>query len=105
MDSLALARFFSDFLSKYGGSRVEILGSKNSKIFNNIVVCTAYDNYNAQLLLVDLLDYAKLEFGLINCGLEGYKKGDWIVVDFDKVFVHIFTEKAREKYNIEKLWR
>ena len=74
MDSLTLARFISDFLTKYGGSKVEILGSKNSKIFNHMVVCTAYDNYNAQILLVDLLDYVKAEFGLLNCGLEGYKK-------------------------------
>ena len=43
MDSLALARFFSDFLSKYGGSKVEILGAKNSKIFNNMVVCFLYN--------------------------------------------------------------
>ena len=105
MESLTLARYICDFLTKYGGSKVEILGSKNSKIFNHMVVCTASDHYSAQLLLVDLLDYVKNEFGLLNCGLEGYKRTEWIIANFDKVFVHIFTQKAREKYNLEKLWR
>ena len=28
-----------------------------------------------------------------------------IIIDFDKVFVHIFQEKTRKKYNIERLWK
>ena len=48
---------------------------------------------------------AKNEFNQINSGLEGYKKADWIIADYGKVAVHIFSEKARDKFNIEKLWR
>lgn len=105
MDTLNLARFYADYLNKHDAMKTEIIETKNSKIFDYIVVCTAKDKLFAQELLLDLLNYAKNELNQINCGLEGYKKADWIIVDYGKIAVHIFSEKARNKYNMEKLWR
>lgn len=105
MESIVLARYFADFLSKKNAVKPEIIETRDSKIFNYIVVCTAPDKIFAQNLLVDLLDFAKREFNQVNSGLEGYKKADWIIVDYGKVAVHIFSQEARERYNIEKLWR
>lgn len=105
METLNLARYFSDFLNKCGARDVEILDVKNGNVFNYLVVCTAEDKYHAQGLLIDLLDYAKSQFNLVNLGLEGYKKADWIIVDFGKIFINIFQPKSREKFNIEKLWK
>ena len=36
--------------------------------------------------------------------MEGYQAADWIVMDYGDVVVHIFHEKAREYYSLEKLW-
>lgn len=105
MDTLNLARFYADFLNKNNAIKTEIIETKSSKVFDYFVVCTAQDKISAQTLLIDLLDYAKSELNQINSGLEGYKRADWIIVDYGKVAVHIFLEKAREKFNMEKLWR
>ena len=105
MDSLNLARFFADYLNKYGAENTDIIEAKNGKVFKYLVVCTADGKYFAQNMLVDFLDYVKSEFGLVNLGLEGYKKADWIIIDYDKIFVHIFQPKTRSKFNVEKLWR
>lgn len=35
---------------------------------------------------------------------EGFGHAEWIVLDFDKFFVHISTADIRDKYNIEKLF-
>lgn len=105
MEELNLARYFSDFLSKCGASDVEILEVKNCNIFKYLVVCSSPNKTYSQNLLVDLLTYAKSQFNLVNLGLEGYKKADWIIVDFGKIFVHIFQEKTRQKFNIDKLWK
>ncbi len=105
MEILNLARYFADFLDKCGARGLEILEIKNGNIFNYMVVCTVPDKYYAQNVLVDLLDFAKSQFNIVNLGLEGYKKAEWIIVDFGKIFVHIFQEKTRAKYNIEKLWK
>ena len=85
--------------------KTEIIETKDSKIFNYLIICTAPNKVFAQNLLVALLEYAKNEFNQINSGLEGYKKADWIIVDYGKIAVHIFSQETREKFNIEKLWR
>lgn len=105
MEILNLARYFSDFLNNCGAENTEILEIKNGNIFKYIIVCTAPNKIYAQNLLIDLLEYAKTQFNMVNLGLEGYKRADWIIVDFGKIFVHIFQEKTRSKFNIEKLWK
>lgn len=35
---------------------------------------------------------------------EGMKEGDWIVLDYSDVMVHLFMPGLREKYQLEKLW-
>jgi len=37
-------------------------------------------------------------------GMDGYKTGQWILVDLNDVLVHIFLEETRRFYNIEGLW-
>ena len=44
-----------------------------------------------------------------NCGItpsyvEGRESGDWVVIDYGYIIVHLFMPHLREKYQIEKLW-
>lgn len=36
---------------------------------------------------------------------EGYNTGEWVLLDYGDFIVHIFEEKAREFYDLERLWR
>ncbi len=36
--------------------------------------------------------------------VEGFKSGDWVVLDYADVTVHLFTPGLREKYSLERLW-
>ena len=37
--------------------------------------------------------------------IEGYENAEWILMDYGDFLVHIFSEKAREYYALERLWR
>jgi ribosome-associated protein len=37
--------------------------------------------------------------------VEGYKTAEWILLDFGDFVVHVFEQKARNFYDLERLWR
>ena len=37
--------------------------------------------------------------------MEGYQHGEWVLMDYVDFVVHIFSEKARSFYDLERLWR
>ena len=37
--------------------------------------------------------------------IEGYRAGEWVLLDYGDFIVHIFEKNAREFYDLERLWR
>ncbi len=37
--------------------------------------------------------------------VEGYNTAEWVLVDYGDFVVHVFEEKARRFYDLERLWR
>ena len=37
--------------------------------------------------------------------VEGYQNAEWILIDYGAFVVHVFEEKARRFYDLERLWR
>ena len=37
--------------------------------------------------------------------IEGYRTGEWVLLDYGDFIVHIFEEKARDFYDLQRLWR
>jgi ribosome-associated protein len=36
---------------------------------------------------------------------EGYKQAEWVLLDYVDFVVHIFSEKSRQFYDLERLWK
>ena len=36
--------------------------------------------------------------------VEGYRRGDWILMDYVDFVVHVFTPTSRSYYDLERLW-
>ncbi len=36
--------------------------------------------------------------------VEGFERGEWILLDYGSIIIHIFSPKAREYYDLESLW-
>ncbi len=37
-------------------------------------------------------------------GVEGYDTGQWILLDYNDVIVHVLQEQARDYYDLDGLW-
>jgi len=45
------------------------------------------------------------EAGVKPVRVEGMSEGDWVVLDYLDVMVHLFTPGLRERYQLEQLWK
>lgn len=54
--------------------------------------------------LADELEFRLGEMGIKPHKTEGYQSGNWIVLDYVDVVIHVFEEKTREFYSLERLW-
>ena len=43
--------------------------------------------------------------GLRPAHTEGYKQAEWVLLDYVDFVVHVFSQKARNFYNLERLWK
>lgn len=44
------------------------------------------------------------EAGFNPLGIEGYTEGNWVLMDYADIIVHIFQRPIREFYDLERLW-
>jgi ribosome-associated protein len=68
------------------------------------VVCTGNTERQTKAIHDGILAGCKREHGIAPRRVEGLSKGDWILMDYLDVVVHIFTPATRAYYRLEQLW-
>lgn len=68
------------------------------------VICSGTSDKHAKALAYSVEELALKELKDKPLSIEGYEKGEWVLVDFVNVVVHVFQEDRRKFYNIEDLW-
>jgi ribosome-associated protein len=56
------------------------------------------------LALAQHLEAALAQVGVKPLGVEGLEEGQWVLMDYNTLVVHIFMDPLREFYNLEDLW-
>ena len=67
------------------------------------VLCTGSSNTQIKAL-ADAVEQTLSDAGEEPHHIEGHRDGTWVLLDYSAVVVHIFTEEAREFYDLERLW-
>jgi len=45
------------------------------------------------------------ERGELPISVEGYDNAEWVLMDYGDFIVHVFIDRARSYYDLERLWR
>lgn len=72
-------------------------------IADYFIICAGTSNTNIKALAGEA-EYKMSERGVMPLRMDGYSEGQWIVIDFGSVLVHIMNRENREFFKLEKLW-
>lgn len=76
----------------------------NSTLSDYFVVCSADSNVQVNAIAKSVEDEVYKALGQDPWHKEGQGNGEWILLDFVDVVVHIFKTETRDRYRIEDLW-
>ena len=68
------------------------------------VVCSGTNPRQIQAIS-DEVERRLSQAGLRPNSLEGYSQAEWVLLDYVDFVVHIFSERARKFYDLERLWK
>jgi ribosome-associated protein len=68
------------------------------------LICTGTSTRQNQTIADHIQETLK-KFGVRALHVEGHSEGEWILMDYVDFVVHIFSARAREFYDLERLWR
>src|SRR6266542_6918069 len=78
---------------------------KNSVAFTDYFVVCSGTNPRQIQAISDEVEERLEKAGLRPTHVEGYKQAEWVLLDYVDFVVHVFSEKARGYYDLERLWR
>src|SRR5258708_37853660 len=68
------------------------------------VIMTGTNRRQVQAISDEVVEQLK-RAGTRAARVEGYQTAEWILIDYGDFIVHVFDEKARRFYDLERLWR
>jgi ribosome-associated protein len=74
-----------------------------SSITDYFLICSGGSERQVRAI-ADAIDAASGPSGIASLGIEGYREGRWILMDYGDVIVHVFSQDTREYYDLERLW-
>jgi len=78
---------------------------KGSGAFTDYFVLCSGTNPRQVQAISDEVELRLKRAGIYPNNIEGYKQAEWVLIDYVDFVVHIFSEKARKFYDLERLWK
>jgi len=78
---------------------------KGSGVFTDYFVLCSGTNPRQVQAIADEVELRLKTAGVRPTQVEGYRQAEWILLDYVDFVVHVFSEKARRFYDLERLWK
>ena len=106
MESLDLANRITDVIVDRQGEDILILDLREVTTFTDFfVICTADTRRQLRSILNAIQESMKQgEQRILALNVEGNAESGWILIDYNGVIVHLFSNEMRDYYRLEELW-
>ena len=79
------------------------LNPADSGFTDYFLICSGANERQNQAIATGIEEVMKRDFDNVANSVEGYRQGEWILLDYVDFVVHIFSEEKRSFYDIERL--
>lgn len=106
LPSESLARRLAELADGKKAEDVVVLDMRGLVSYTDfLTICSARNERQARAIVEEVKLRVKRDTGLLPGGVDGGGADGWIVLDYLDCVLHVFTPEARQRFQLEDLWR
>lgn len=106
IQSESLARRLAELADSKKAAEIVVLDMRGLVAYTDfLAICTARNERQARAIVDEVRVQLKQEAGLLPGNVDGGDDAGWTILDYLDCVLHVFTAEARERYQLEDLWR
>ena len=106
IQSEALARRLAEVADSKKAEDIVVLDMRGLVAYTDfLAICTARNERQARAIGDEVRLKVKRDLGLLPAGVDGGGEAGWTILDYLDCVLHVFTSEARDRYQLEDLWR
>lgn len=106
MSSRDLAERLAELADSKQAEEIVVLDMRELVAYTDfLIIATARNERQMRAIVDEVRVVLKREDALLPSGAEGAGEAGWAVVDYLDCVLHVFTAEARDRYQLEDLWR
>lgn len=87
------------------GEDIRIIDISQVSILADYFIIASGNNRNQVQALCDNVEEKLGRMGILKKQTEGYDNGNWILIDYGDIVIHVFDKENRLFYDLERIWR
>ena len=84
---------------------IKILDISGVSVLADYFIIASGSNRNQVQAMADEAQEKLYKAGYEAKQVEGYQTANWILMDYNDIIVHIFSDESRTFYDLERIWR
>jgi ribosome-associated protein len=105
MQSENLARRLAEIADSKKAEDIVVLDMRGLVAYTDfLAICTARNERQAGAIVDEVRVRLKQESGLLPSGTDGGGEAGWTLIDYLDAVLHVFTQEARDRYQLDDLW-
>ncbi len=106
IQSESLARRLAELADSKKAEDIVVLDMRGLVAYTDfLAICTARNERQARAIADEVRVQVKRDSALLPGGVDGGGEAGWTILDYLDCVLHIFTAEARDRYQLEDLWR
>ena len=103
--SKEMTRLAIQALEDKKGNDIRVIDIQDVSIIADYFIIASGNNRNQVQTMADNAEEVLGRAGFEPRQLEGYGTASWILMDYNDIIIHIFSEEDRLFYDLERIWR